>query len=68
MLCLCDNISRKWALTVVVVIFGVGAIIQTSAQSYGAWVAGRAIGGLGVGTLAMVCCLPPFSHILLLFI
>lgn len=54
---LCDKMSRKWALTVVVVVFDVGAIIQTSAQSYGALVAGRAIGGIGVGTLAMVCCL-----------
>ncbi len=51
---LCDTISRKWALTVVVVVFDVGAIIQTSAQTYGALVAGRAIGGIGVGTLAMV--------------
>lgn len=53
---LCDKMSRKWALTAVVVVFDVGAIIQTSAQSYGALVAGRAIGGIGVGTLAMVCC------------
>lgn len=53
---LCDKISRKWALTVVVVIFDIGAIIQTSAQTYGALVAGRAIGGIGVGTLAMVRC------------
>jgi MFS family permease len=52
---LADRISRKWALTVVVVIFNIGAIIQTSAKSYGALVAGRAIGGVGVGTLAMVC-------------
>lgn len=51
---LCDKISRKWALTVVVIIFDIGAIIQTAAQSYGALVAGRAIGGIGVGTLAMV--------------
>lgn len=51
---LCDKISRKWALTVVVIIFNIGAIIQTSAQSYGALVAGRTIGGIGVGTLAMV--------------
>ncbi|PYI21799.1 MFS monosaccharide transporter [Aspergillus violaceofuscus CBS 115571] len=50
---LADKISRKWALTVVVVIFDIGAIIQTSAQSYGMLVAGRAIGGIGVGTLAM---------------
>jgi MFS family permease len=52
---LADRISRKWALTVVVIIFDIGAITQTAAQSYGALVAGRAIGGIGVGTLAMVC-------------
>jgi MFS family permease len=52
---LADKISRKWALTVVVIIFDIGAIMQTSAQSYGVLVAGRAIGGIGVGTLAMVC-------------
>ena len=52
---LADKISRKWALTVVAIIFDIGAIIQTSAESYGTLVAGRAIGGIGVGTLAMVC-------------
>ncbi|KAL1875723.1 hypothetical protein VTK73DRAFT_9912 [Phialemonium thermophilum] len=41
------------ALTVVVIIFDVGAIMQTAASSYGVLVAGRAIGGIGVGTLAM---------------
>jgi hypothetical protein len=51
---LADKISRKYALTVVVVIFNIGAIIQTAAQNYGMLVAGRAIGGIGVGTLAMV--------------
>lgn len=51
---LVDKISRKWALTVVVVIFDIGAIIQTAATDYGMLVAGRAIGGIGVGTLAMV--------------
>ncbi|KAF4983234.1 hypothetical protein FDECE_17346 [Fusarium decemcellulare] len=50
---LADKISRKWALTVVVVIFDVGAIIQTAATNYGMLVAGRTIGGIGVGTLAM---------------
>ncbi|KAJ4250942.1 hypothetical protein NW762_011592 [Fusarium torreyae] len=50
---LADKISRKWALTVVVVILDIGAIIQTAANSYGMLVAGRAIGGIGVGTLAM---------------
>lgn len=52
---LADKVSRKWALTVVVVIFNFGAILQTAATSYGMLVAGRAIGGIGVGTLAMVC-------------
>lgn len=51
---LADKISRKRALTVVTVIFDIGAIIQTSSQSYAALVVGRAIGGIGVGTLAMV--------------
>lgn len=51
---LADKVSRKWALSIVVVIFDIGAIIQTSAQDYGMLVAGRAIGGIGVGTLAMV--------------
>lgn len=51
---LADKISRKRALTVVVVVFNIGAIIQTAAQDYGMLVAGRTIGGIGVGTLAMV--------------
>lgn len=49
-----DKISRKWALTVVVVIFDIGAILQTAATNYDMLVAGRFIGGMGVGTLAMV--------------
>jgi hypothetical protein len=51
---LADRISRKWALTVVVVVFDIGAILQTAAQSYDMLIAGRFIGGIGVGTLAMV--------------
>lgn len=51
---LADKISRKWAITVVVIIFDIGAIIQTAAPNYAVLVAGRAIGGIGVGTLAMV--------------
>lgn len=50
---LADTISRKWALTVVVVIFNIGAIIQTSSPNYAALVVGRTIGGIGVGTLAL---------------
>lgn len=48
-----DRYSRKWALTIAVAFFNVGAIIQTAAPNYGTLVAGRAIGGIGVGTLAM---------------
>ncbi|PLB48585.1 MFS monosaccharide transporter [Aspergillus steynii IBT 23096] len=48
-----DRISRKWGLTVATVFFVVGAIIQTAALNYDALVAGRFIGGIGVGTLAM---------------
>ncbi|KAI9696191.1 MAG: hypothetical protein M1820_008259 [Bogoriella megaspora] len=50
---LADKISRKWAISFVVVIFTTGAIIQTAAPNYGALVAGRFITGIGVGTLAM---------------
>ncbi|OOF90366.1 hypothetical protein ASPCADRAFT_410173 [Aspergillus carbonarius ITEM 5010] len=50
---LADRISRKWALTVVVVVFDIGAILQTAATNYDMLVAGRFIGGIGVGTLAM---------------
>lgn len=50
---LADKLSRKTSLTVAVVFFDVGAIIQTVAPNYGTLVAGRAIGGVGVGTLAM---------------
>lgn len=50
---LADKISRKWAISAVVVVFCVGAIIQTAAQDYATLVVGRFIGGIGVGTLAM---------------
>lgn len=53
---LADRVSRKWALTVAVVFFDVGAIIQTAAPDYGTLVTGRTICGIGVGTLAMVNC------------
>lgn len=51
---LADKISRKRALTVVVIVFTIGAIIQTAAVSYAMLVVGRTIGGIGVGTMAMV--------------
>lgn len=49
-----DKISRKRAIMVVVVIFDIGAILQTAAVNYPMMVIGRTIGGIGVGTLAMV--------------
>lgn len=48
-----DRFSRKWALTVATCFFCVGATIQTASHNYGTLVAGRTIGGIGVGTLAM---------------
>lgn len=48
-----DRYSRKWGLAVATVIFTIGSIIQTAAHNYGTLVAGRTIGGIGVGTLAM---------------
>ncbi|KIW24678.1 uncharacterized protein PV07_10380 [Cladophialophora immunda] len=50
---LADSISRKKAIVTAVMFFFIGAIIQTAAHNYGTLVAGRAIGGIGVGTLAM---------------
>ena len=57
-----DKYSRKWALTAVVVIFDIGAILQTAAPDYACLVVGRFIGGIGVGTLAMVNTLVFFSY------
>jgi len=48
-----DRWSRKWGLSFAVAWFCIGAILQTAAQDYGMLVAGRTIGGVGVGTLAL---------------
>lgn len=48
-----DRISRKWTISVATAFFCIGAIIQTASQNYDTLVAGRFIGGIGVGTLAM---------------
>ncbi|KAJ5990228.1 hypothetical protein N7522_010435 [Penicillium canescens] len=50
---LADRISRKWGISIATAFFCIGAIIQTAANEYDALVAGRFIGGIGVGTLAM---------------
>ena len=58
---LCDKISRKWAITVVVCFFCVGGIIQTAAANYGMLAFGRFFGGIGVGTLALGAPLAPYT-------
>ncbi|KAJ8128016.1 hypothetical protein O1611_g5620 [Lasiodiplodia mahajangana] len=50
---LADRFSRKWGLTIATFIFTVGAIIQTASHNFSALVVGRAIGGAGVGALAL---------------
>ncbi|CAJ0547449.1 Ff.00g042030.m01.CDS01 [Fusarium sp. VM40] len=50
---LADRYSRKYDLAVATVFSCVGAIVQTAAHNYGTLVAGRTIGGVGVGTLAI---------------
>lgn len=50
---LADRWSRKYGLTIATAWFVAGAILQTAAQDYGMLVAGRTIGGVGVGTLAL---------------
>lgn len=54
-----DRWSRKKALFVSSVIFVLGGVIQTASYDYATLVVGRAIGGVGTGTLAlgapMVC-------------
>lgn len=50
---LADRHSRKMALAVATALFCVGPIIQTAARNYETVVAGRTIGCVGVGTLAM---------------
>ncbi|KAI8272888.1 hypothetical protein K4K57_005883 [Colletotrichum sp. SAR 10_99] len=48
-----DRWSRKKALLLSSIIFCIGGIIQTAAYNYATVVAGRTIGGIGTGTLAL---------------
>ncbi|KAI7458919.1 hexose carrier protein [Hortaea werneckii] len=48
-----DRWSRKTTLLVSAILFNIGGIMMTAAHDYGTLVAGRAIGGLGTGTLAL---------------
>ena len=48
-----DRFSLKRGLTALVIVFRIGAIIQTASMNYGTLVAGRSIGGIGIATLAV---------------
>lgn len=48
-----DRWSRKTALLISSVIFTIGAVIQVASYDYATLVVGRAIGGIGTGTLAL---------------
>lgn len=49
-----DKFSRKWAIQVAVFVFLFGAALQTGSMTYAMLVAGRFIGGIGIGILAAV--------------
>lgn len=51
---LADKISRRRSILVAVFIFLFGSALQTGAMNYNTLVAGRFIGGIGIGMLAMV--------------
>lgn len=53
-----EKIGRRYALMISAVIFIVGSFMQTFANSVGLITAGRAIGGLGVGSASLI--VPPF--------
>ena len=49
-----DKISRKYSITVAVVVFIVGSVLQTGAVNYAMLTVGRFVGGVGIGMLSMV--------------
>ncbi|KAF4119587.1 Sugar (and other) transporter [Geosmithia morbida] len=56
--------SRRRAVVVVTVILNTGAVMQTAADPYAALVAGRTVGGIGVGTLATPATFRPKSLVM----
>jgi MFS family permease len=51
---LADKISRRYSIVVAVIIFIIGAVLQTAAVDYAMLTVGRTIGGIGIGMLSMV--------------
>ncbi|KAK9481581.1 general substrate transporter [Lipomyces starkeyi] len=49
-----DKISRRYSIVVAVMVFLVGAILQTAAVDYTMLIIARMIGGAGIGMLSMV--------------
>lgn len=50
-----DKYSRRHSIVLASVIFCVGSLLQTVASSVGVLMLGRAIGGVGIGALSMLC-------------
>lgn len=49
-----DKYSRKYSIVLAVIVFTVGAILQTASVAYAMLVVARFIGGVGIGMLSMV--------------
>ncbi|KAF9693282.1 hypothetical protein EKO04_008832 [Ascochyta lentis] len=49
-----DKLGRRWTIFVGAIVFCLGGALQTGAQSLAYLYSGRAIAGLGVGTLCMI--------------
>lgn len=62
-----DRWGRKWCMTLAIIVFSVGASMQTGSQGIVALImAGRALAGLGIGAAAPV--IPVYALVLLHFI
>ncbi|KAH7128138.1 general substrate transporter [Dendryphion nanum] len=49
-----DRLGRKWTIFIGAVVFTLGGALQTGAQALSYLYSGRAIAGIGVGTLCMI--------------
>ena len=49
-----DMYSRKHSIVMATLLFSIGSIIQTASTQYATLIAGRLVGGIGVGMLSMV--------------
>lgn len=49
-----ERLSRKYTIILGSIIFMIGCALQTAANGYALMVTGRAVAGLGVGSLSMI--------------